>query len=157
MPSKIQEIQSIHFDSVSCLVSNLWLHLSQSLYLSISEIKKNQAGNLDRSIEDLLEHFVYQPKKCTANAQDIPFFLSTRLADCSHAAMSTPSGGGGGTNADAKNGTKSDGGAGEGGPSLNTATNGTFLEVENPVVVLGRYEDRAAGFATEYEEDMVRF
>ena len=28
-----------------------------------------------------MEHFVYLPKKCTANAQDIPFFLSTRLAD----------------------------------------------------------------------------
>ena len=26
-----------------------------------------------------MEHFVYQPKKNTANAQDIPFFLSTRL------------------------------------------------------------------------------
>jgi len=28
-----------------------------------------------------LEHFVYLPKKATANAQDIPFFLSTRLAE----------------------------------------------------------------------------
>lgn len=42
---------------------------------------KNQTVNLDRSIEDILEHFVYLPKQSTANPQDIPFFLSTRLSD----------------------------------------------------------------------------
>lgn len=42
---------------------------------------QNQTGNLDRSIDDVMEHFVYLPKQATANAQDIPFFLSTRLAD----------------------------------------------------------------------------
>ena len=42
---------------------------------------KNQTVNLDRSVEDVLEHFVYLPKQSTANPQDIPFFLSTRLAD----------------------------------------------------------------------------
>jgi hypothetical protein len=26
-----------------------------------------------------MDHFVYVPKKATANPQDIPFFLSTRL------------------------------------------------------------------------------
>jgi hypothetical protein len=39
----------------------------------------HQTASMDRSIDDVLEHFVYVPKKCTANAQDIPFFLSTRL------------------------------------------------------------------------------
>jgi hypothetical protein len=39
----------------------------------------NQSANMDKSIEDVLEHFVYLPKQSTANAQDIPFFLSTRL------------------------------------------------------------------------------
>jgi len=39
----------------------------------------NQASNMNDSIEDLLEHFVYIPKKCPANPQDVPFFLSTRL------------------------------------------------------------------------------
>jgi hypothetical protein len=39
----------------------------------------HQTTNMDRNIEDVLDHFVYVPKKCTANAQDIPFFLSTRL------------------------------------------------------------------------------
>ena len=96
------------------------------------------------------------PAVSSGPAQNIPFFLSTRLANCSHAVMSSPSGGGvGGTNA--KIGTESGGGGGEGGPSSTTTMNESFLEVENPVVVLGRYEDRAAGFATEFEEDMVRF
>lgn len=44
-------------------------------------VLQNQTVNLDKSIDDVLEHFVYQPKQATANAQDIPFFLSTRLAD----------------------------------------------------------------------------
>lgn len=44
-------------------------------------ITQNQTNNLDKSIDDVLEHFVYLPKQSTANPQDIPFFLSTRLAD----------------------------------------------------------------------------
>lgn len=47
----------------------------------ISLSPKNQTVNLDRSIEDVLEHFVYLPMQSTANPQDIPFFLSTRLSD----------------------------------------------------------------------------
>lgn len=39
----------------------------------------HQTTTMDRNIDDVLEHFVYVPKKCTANAQDIPFFLSTRI------------------------------------------------------------------------------
>ena len=39
----------------------------------------NQSSNMDKCIEDVMEHFVYQPKQSTANAQDVPFFLSTRL------------------------------------------------------------------------------
>lgn len=39
----------------------------------------NQTANLDRNIDDVMEHFVYVPKQSTANPQDIPFFLSTRL------------------------------------------------------------------------------
>lgn len=42
---------------------------------------QNQTNNLDKSIDDVLEHFVYLPKQATANAADIPFFLSTRLAE----------------------------------------------------------------------------
>jgi hypothetical protein len=39
----------------------------------------NQANNMDRSIDEVLEHFVYVPKQSPSQAQDIPFFLSTRL------------------------------------------------------------------------------
>lgn len=39
----------------------------------------NQTNNMDKSIDDVMEHFVYVPRKSTANPQDIPFFLSTRL------------------------------------------------------------------------------
>lgn len=42
--------------------------------------QKNQAGSLDDCVEDLLEHFVYVPKKSTTNPQDVPVFLSSRLA-----------------------------------------------------------------------------
>ena len=36
---------------------------------------------MDQSIDVLMDHFVYQPRKSPVNAQDIPFFLSTRLVD----------------------------------------------------------------------------
>jgi hypothetical protein len=39
----------------------------------------HQTVNLNNSIDDIMEHFVYVPKRATANPQDIPFFLSTRL------------------------------------------------------------------------------
>ena len=34
---------------------------------------------LDRSIPDVLQHFVFLPLKATANPPDMPFFLSSRL------------------------------------------------------------------------------
>jgi len=39
----------------------------------------NQAGSLDDCIDDVLEHFVYVPKKSVINPQDIPVFLSSRV------------------------------------------------------------------------------
>lgn len=39
----------------------------------------NQTTNMDKFIEDVLDHFVYVPRQATANPQDIPFFLSTRI------------------------------------------------------------------------------
>ena len=89
---------------------------------------KNQTVNLDRSIDDVLEHFVYLPKQSTANPQDIPFFLSTRLSD---AATTTEA-------AESKDTT-------------------LFAENDDPVQVVSRYENRAAELAAEYEENMVRF
>lgn len=39
----------------------------------------HQTVNLNNSIDDIMEHFVYVPRRAPANPQDIPFFLSTRL------------------------------------------------------------------------------
>jgi hypothetical protein len=39
----------------------------------------NQILHFDTTIDDVMEHFVYVPQRATANPQDIPFFLSTRL------------------------------------------------------------------------------
>ena len=83
---------------------------------------------MDRNIEDVMEHFVYLPKQSTANAQDIPFFLSTRLE--------TPA-------TDETTSSK--------------AANDKEKESGNPTQLLAQYENRAAQLATEYEENMVRF
>ena len=83
---------------------------------------------MDRNIEDVMEHFCYEPKKSPAQAQDIPFFLSTRLE--------TPT-------AEDTEATK--------------AAAEKEKGAEDPTKLLGQYENRAAQLATEYEENMVRF
>jgi len=90
----------------------------------------NQSGTLDKSIEDVLEHFVYVPKHSPVNPQDIPFFLSTRLAT------------------DEKKEAMMLGGSND--------TDDILLE-QNPMATLQAYEKRAAELAQEYEEHMVRF
>mmetsp|Transcript_9267 Transcript_9267/g.13132 ORF Transcript_9267/g.13132 Transcript_9267/m.13132 type:complete len:142 (+) Transcript_9267:197-622(+) len=87
----------------------------------------NQTGNLDRTIDDVMEHFVYVPKQSTANPQDMPFFLSTRLADGPIE-----------SNDDTQN--------------LKDIFHG-----DDPVTALARYENKAAELATEYEEHMIRY
>lgn len=93
----------------------------------------NQTSNLDRCIDDVMEHFVYIPKKSTANAQDIPFFLSTRLE------MSD--------NTTAETATKEE--------ESNKAAAAAFKG--DPVKQLTKYERNAAQLAADYEETMVRF
>uniref|UniRef100_A0A7S2XKB6 Uncharacterized protein n=1 Tax=Attheya septentrionalis TaxID=420275 RepID=A0A7S2XKB6_9STRA len=93
----------------------------------------NQTGNLDGAIEDVLEHFVYEPRKCTANPQDIPFFLSTRLTTVDTVPDETSK-----TNAKVDQVYES-------------------TEESDPAKVLKRYENRAAELAAEFEESMVRF
>lgn len=83
---------------------------------------------MDRSIDDVLEHFVYLPKQSTANPADVPFFLSTRLADAGAVAENEA-----------------------------TEEKSTFGSNQDPVQVMARYENRAAELASEYEENMVRF
>jgi hypothetical protein len=87
----------------------------------------NQTVNLDRSIDDVMEHFVYLPKQATANPQDIPFFLSTRLESPADTELGTDE------NKPAK----------------------TFTG--DPVRQLNEYEKNAAKLVALYEESMVRF
>lgn len=74
-----------------------------------------------------MEHFVYQPKQSTANAQDIPFFLSTRLE------TSTPD------------------------DAINEEDDTGLTIQGDPVQILANFENRAAALAQEYEDEMVRF
>ena len=97
----------------------------------------NQTTNLDKSIEDVMEHFVYLPKQSTANPQDIPFFLSTRLVDAAATGSSS-----------AEASKKSD---------QQSIPPEEFIIQGDPVEVLSKYEMRAAQLAQEYEEDMDRF
>lgn len=94
----------------------------------------NQTTNMDKSIEDVTEHFVYLPKQSTANAQDIPFFLSTKL-DAT----------GVGDANSAKRKRKEESGE------------DNFTIQGDPVEVLSKYEARAAELVRAYEEDMDRF
>ena len=97
----------------------------------------NQTSTLDNSIEDVMEHFVYLPKKATANPQDIPFFLSTKLdSSASDERASTSS-----------SATK----------KKKDSTVQDLLALGDPVQVLSKYEEQAAKLAQEYEEEMVRF
>jgi hypothetical protein len=88
----------------------------------------SQTGNLDNSIDDVLEHFVYLPKQSTANPQDIPFFLSIRLGEPNTTPDDeTPKG------------------------------NDVLTETADPVQILIKYENRATQLAKEYVENMIRF
>jgi hypothetical protein len=77
----------------------------------------------------VMEHFVYQPKQSTANAQDIPFFLSTRLET---PASDVPS-------------------------TVKSEQEDDQISQGDPVQLLSRYENRAAALAQEYEDEMIRF
>ena len=90
---------------------------------------------MDRGIEDVTEHFVYQPKKCPANPQDIPFFLSTRLADTSLDNSMT-------------NGDDD---------KQNIISVDEIDELKDASIILSSYEADAAQLASRYEEKMIRF
>lgn len=87
----------------------------------------NQTVTLDRNIDDVMEHFVYVPKQATANPQDIPFFLSTRLE----------------SPADTEQGT-------------DESKNAKAFKGD-PVQQLIEYEKNAAKLVAQYEENMVRY
>jgi hypothetical protein len=100
----------------------------------------NQTGSMDRSIEDLMEHFVYLPRKSTANAQDIPFFLSTRLETANEETAQ----GEGATDAIA-------------GSAAGYSQKQAFVLASDPVRHLSTYENQAAQLAAEFDDNMVRF
>ena len=88
----------------------------------------------------MTEHFVYQPKKCPANPQDIPFFLSTRLEDTALENTTTSM---------AKDNDEND--------KQNILSVDEIDELKDASVVLSSYEAEAAKLASRYEEKMIRF
>lgn len=123
------------------------------------------AANLDYGIDDASEHFVYVPKKCTANAADVAFFLSTRLENNGGAkttikrhdgkktmTYSSSSREGGGV--DNNVGMDSDGIGGDNSSSIDGRHN---YGGEEAVSRLRRYEGKVADLASEFEDGMVRF
>jgi hypothetical protein len=101
----------------------------------------NQTVQMDQSISDVMEHFVYVPIKAVANPGDIPFFLSTRLED-ETAVHSTSS------------------------RATTSATTTATSEVSefaldtdavDAVQLLADFETTTADLAAEYDRTMVRF
>jgi hypothetical protein len=109
-------------------------------------------ANLDYGIDDASEHFVYVPKKCTSNAADVAFFLSTRLENNGGSAKTT-------RQHDSKKttynvGMDSDGIGGDNSSSIDGHHN---YGGEEAVSRLRRYEGKVADLASEFEDGMVRF
>jgi len=84
-----------------------------------------------------MEHFVYLPKQATANPQDVPFFLSTKLDTSTTDDRTTSK-----TSSSRKK---------------NDSAMQELLALGDPVQILSKYEDQAAKLVQEYEEEMVRF
>ena len=94
---------------------------------------------------------MYVPKKCTANPQDIPFFLSTRLTtDAQKQKADTVAGA-------EKDGTEKGGGEVEGGETTSAASAMEDADIEDPVKALKEFENLAAELAADYESKMMRF
>jgi hypothetical protein len=103
----------------------------------------NQTMTMDKSIEDVMEHFVYLPRQPTANPQDIPFFLSTKLDSSALDERTVPPTSSSSINSLIK--------------SRRRCTMDDLSALENPVLVLSTYEAGAAKLVSKYEEEMVRF
>lgn len=123
-------------------------------------------SNLDYRIDDASEHFVYVPKKCTVNAADVAFFLSTRLENGTKktrqqhnnnssqlmTTSSSSSGEGGGIIMG--NGGMDSDGIGDNRTSIDGHHN---YGGEEAATRLRRYESKVADLASEFEDSMVRF
>lgn len=131
----------------------------------------NQAYHLNSNgIDDVLEHFVYQPKKCPANPQDVPFFLSTRLADAPVPVTSeeeeeegkvekkeTNDSNNSNNNNKNKKNVDGDNKDGDKHSTSKRKANSAGLIEEDPTKLLRIYEEKASQMASEYEHAMVRF
>ena len=106
----------------------------------------NQASQWNnQGIDDVLEHFVYLPKKCPANPQDVPFFLSTRLTEVPTAATTTT------------NDNDEDKSNVENHPQQKKHEKEAGILEEDPTKVLRLYEEHATKLAAEFEENMIRY
>ena len=104
--------------------------------------------NVDQGIEDVMDHFAIEPKKCLANPSDVPVFLSVRIVDDD--VLATTNSGGTGTTSNTNGGTIH--------TDVNDKDNMIQDQMEkNPIEHVFQYEKDAAGFAREFEESMVRF
>ncbi len=119
------------------------VHNNNYFLCSIKLKMQNQTNNVDQGIEDALDHFAIEPKKCLANPSDVPFFLSVRIVDDE-------------VNSDV---TKTEGSTAQvGGPNgLNYEDQNENGHNKNPINHIYQYEQDAAKFAREFEENMVRF
>ena len=127
---------------------------------------------LDRSIDPSLDHFVYQPRKSPVNAQDIPFFLSTRLVDERGAAVDDDDDDAGldaspnDVNITSGSTSQEDGTKKRPNSSMNNEEEDGRKHVArkrkradgmNAAAVLRNYEALTASFANSFEERIVRF
>lgn len=113
----------------------------------------NQTGNLNNAIHDVLEHSVYVPKQATANAQDIPFFLSTRLDESNTLVDDDDDD----TDNDDTNDDTDDDDHADGYKKKDGQTTAAEFSMSDPVDHLVRYEKRAADLANDFESNMIRF
>jgi hypothetical protein len=119
-------------------------------------------SNLDYRIDDASEHFVYVPKKCTVNAADVAFFLSTRL---DNGGMKTKQQHGSSTTTSSSSLASGKGGGEVGNVGMDIDGIGDNSTVdghcsyggEEAASRLQRYEGKVADLASEFEDSMVRF
>jgi hypothetical protein len=117
-------------------------------------------SNLDYRIDDASEHFVYVPKKCTVNAADVAFFLSTRLENGGmktkqqHGSSTTTSSS---SLASGKGGGMGNVGVDDGSGDSSSIDGHHSYGGEEAASRLRRYESKVADLASEFEDSMVRF
>ena len=109
-------------------------------YKKLLRLSQNQTIYVDQGIEDALDHFAVEPKKCLANPSDVPIFLSVRIVDTEITASST------GENTSEISNIINEQHTGKNDTALRSSTEHVY-----------QYERDAAKFAREFEDNMIRF